>query len=60
MRYKREDFPKETKHLIIEFPELCEAAPKAEIATLKAAVAKHNKAIDANLNDPPLQRKSAD
>lgn len=59
MEYKREDFPMQAKHLIVEFPELCEAAPKAKIAALKAAVAKHNKAIDAKLKDSPLQRRSA-
>lgn len=38
MRYKREDFPSKTKQIVIEFPELCESAPKADIAALKATV----------------------
>lgn len=60
MRYKREDFPKKTKNVVIEFPELCEAAPSADIAALKAVVAKHNKAVDGMLKDPPIQRKKAE
>ena len=60
MRYKREDFPKKTKNIVIEFPELCDAAPKADIAALKAVVATHNKAVDAMLKDPPTQRKKVE
>ncbi len=60
MRYKREDFPQKTKNVVIEFPELCEAAPSADIAALKAVVAKHNKAVDGMLKDPPIQHKKAE
>lgn len=60
MRYRREDFPKKTKNIVIEFPELCEAAPRADIAALKATVATHNKAIHAKLKDPPIQPKKAE
>lgn len=60
MRYKREDFPKKTKNIVIEFSALCEAAPSADIATLKAVVATHNKAVDAMLKDPPTQREKAE
>ena len=60
MRYKREDFPKKTKNIVIEFPELCEAASSADIATLKAVVATHNLAVDAMLKDRPTQRKKAE
>ncbi len=60
MRFKREDFPKKTKNVIIEFPELCEAAPKAEIAALKAAVATHNKAINDKIKDSPIRPKTVE
>lgn len=60
MRYKREDFPKQSKHLVVEFPELCESAPKADLVSLKAAVAKHNRAIDAKLEIQRLQHNSAE
>ena len=60
MRYKRDDFPKKTKNIVIEFPELCEAAHSADIAALKAVVATHNKAVDATLKDTPGQRKKAE
>lgn len=60
MRYKREDFPVKTKSIVIEFPELCESAPKADIAALKATVETHNKAIDAKLKEPRIQPKKAE
>ena len=60
MPYRREDFPKATKHLVLEFPELCDKAPKAEIAALKAAVAKHNKAIDAELRNKRREVRSVE
>ncbi len=60
MRYKREDFPKKTKNLVLEFPELCEAAPSTDIADLKAVVATHNKAVDAMLKDTSAQGKKAE
>ena len=59
MKYKREDFPKQTKNIVLEFPELCEAAPSADITALKAVVAKHNKAVDALLKDSSAKRKQA-
>ncbi len=60
MRYKREDFPNESKSVVIEFSELCEAASKTDIAALKATVAKHNKAVDAKIKDSPIQPKMAE
>lgn len=54
MRYRREDFPSQTKNIVIEFPELCEAASTDDIAALKATVAMHNEAVDAKLKDPTV------
>ena len=60
MRYKREDFPKETKNIVIEFPALCEAAQSDDISALKAAVAAHNISVDAMSQDPPARPKKAE
>lgn len=46
-RFKREDFPKESKFIIVDSPDLRQEAPRAEIRALKESAAKHNKAIDA-------------
>lgn len=46
-RFKREDFPRESKFIIVDSPDLCQEAPRTEIRALKESAAKHNNAIDA-------------
>ena len=47
-KFKREDFPKASKFIIVDSPDLCQEAPRTEIAALKESAAKHNRTIDIN------------